>query len=155
MQSSGSFSVLKPTEAAGFTAIELLVTALVIAILVAIAVPGYGHYQLRRQRAEATRGLLAIQAQEERFLLKNGFYSGSVDGAAPRGLGLPRVSEQGHYEFQLAAGPAGSSYLARALPRRRGGQNPDGRCAVFSLDQNGRNQAQDATGADRTAECWH
>jgi len=58
----------------GFTLIEALITAALIGILVAVALPGYRNYIRRAQRAEARTGLLQAAHWLERVATARGVY---------------------------------------------------------------------------------
>ena len=59
---------------AGFTLIELMITVAIVAILSAIAYPGYRNYVIRGQLVDATNGLSAMRADMERFYQDNRTY---------------------------------------------------------------------------------
>jgi type IV pilus assembly protein PilE len=65
---------------AGFTLIELMITVAVIAILAAIAYPGYQAYGIRAQRSAAQQLMLNIASREEQFLLDSRQYTGTLSG---------------------------------------------------------------------------
>lgn len=138
----------------GFTLIELLIAAVVLAVLAAIAVPSYRSHVLRTQRTDATAALLRVQAAQEKFFLQHNRYADRLSDAPPAGLGLPAVSEQGHYELHVSVGANADSFSASAVPRAGTGQADDARCRRFTIDHNGLRAAFDAAGVERTPECW-
>jgi type IV pilus assembly protein PilE len=136
----------------GFTLVELMITVVIVAILAAIAVPSYRNYVMRSQRSEATTVLLRIQAAQEKFFLQNNGYTLNLAAPPPGGLGIPAVTDGGHYNLSLVAGPNPQSYIARA--DATGSQGDDTKCQQLTIDQNGTRQAFDGGGANQTQECW-
>jgi type IV pilus assembly protein PilE len=133
-------------EASGFTLIELMIVIVVVAILAAIAIPGYRQYVLRTNRTEAKRTLLNVAAAEEKFYLQNNTYAGpsALTTPPPAGLGIPGTTEHGHYTVAIDAADA-ATFSATATAQ--GGQAQDSRCASFTINQAG---GRTATNAD----CW-
>lgn len=136
----------------GVTLLELLVCALVLAILAALAVPAYQGPVLRARRSDARGALLQVLASQERNYLEHGRYSADLAGApAAGGLGLSGISEAGWYALQVQLTAGGSGYLATATPLQ--GQRGDARCTSLSIDERG---TRGATGSDPQASrgCW-
>ena len=61
----------------GFTMLELVTALAIVAVLLALAVPGYQRYLQRAERAEALRALLAAAACQERVRAQGGYYDTS------------------------------------------------------------------------------
>ena len=135
------------TLASGFTLIELLIALVIASILVTIAVPSYRRYILRSQRTDATVALMRIQGAQEKYFLQNNRYAPSLDA-----LSLPNLSDGGYYTIELT--PGAMEYEAKATPRASLGQTDDKPCQTFLIDHNSVKHATDATGTDRTNECW-
>lgn len=138
----------------GFTLIELLIAIVIVAILAAIAIPGYRSYVLRAQRAEATTSLLRAQAAQEKYFVQFNRYAPSLTAAAPDGLGLADTSETGLYGLTLALIDGGNGFRVTATVQAGAGQDDDTRCTSFSIDHSGVKGARSAAGDDTTGDCW-
>lgn len=142
-------------HARGFTLIELLIALTVVAILSAIAWPGYGAIMHRAQRHDARLALLELQHDQERHYLRHFEYTDLLtDPPAAGGLGRSDRSRSGEYQLSVTLRADGQGYIAHAVPAPESRQARDRTCARFSLDQTGRHAATDAAGADSTASCW-
>lgn len=137
----------------GVTLIELMIVFILIGIVAAIAVPAYRSHVLRAQRSDATSALLRVQAAQEKFFVQNGRYSADLRGApGAGGLGLSASSERGFYAIAVSLTPNGYTATASAIPANA--QTEDRNCRSFTIKETGARSALDASGADRTAECW-
>jgi type IV pilus assembly protein PilE len=107
--------------------LELVTALALVAILMALAVPGYQRYLQRSERAEAVRALLAAAACQERVRAQGGYYDTSrcVDGAmtAAYAVRIEPPDDHSSLAFTLIAEPL----------RQRAGD----RCGSLSLDQAG------------------
>lgn len=94
----------------GFTLIELMVVVVVIAILAAIALPGYRDYVQRGKLVEAFNGLSEFRVRMEQFYQDNRKY----DGAGLGGCGAAAPTSR-YFTFTClpAAAPA-QTYVATA-----------------------------------------
>lgn len=123
----------------GFGLLELVIALLVIAVLLAFAIPSYRQYVSRAHRAEAVRNLLAAAECQERIRAESGYYDTSHC--------LSDLDNR-HYAFRVepADEPASLAFTVLAIPRR-----PD-RCGNLALDQAG-TRTVGADGAN-VADCW-
>jgi len=135
----------------GVTLLEVLVVLLVVGILAALALPAYRQHLVRVHRSEATMLLYEIAAAEERFFLRHGNYTGELSSAAPLGLGLSVTKASTRYAFSVALASDAQTYIATATPTSDGGQDSDGECLAFSIDQRGRRAV---SGSRETSFCW-
>jgi type IV pilus assembly protein PilE len=142
----------RSSTARGFTLIELMITLVIAAILITIAVPSYRRYILRSQRTDATVALTRIQAAQEKYFLQYNRYAPALTPNPPGGLALPNVSDGGFYTIELT--PGAMEYEAKATPREGSGQTADTTCQLFEVDHNSVKRASDGSGTDRTNECW-
>lgn len=145
-----------PRRSRGFTLAEILTALIVVAVLVALAVPMWRNHQLRVHRAEGQAALIAAQAAQDKFFATHARYANGAEipALAPAGLGLAPLSEHGFYRIEVSASADGLAYVATARVTAAQGQADDSRCVELSLDQNGRRRAVDTDGADRSADCW-
>ncbi len=67
----------------GFTLIELMIAAAIVAILVGVALPSYRDYLIRGHLADASNGLALMRAQMERHYQDNRSYATVGGFAAP------------------------------------------------------------------------
>jgi type IV pilus assembly protein PilE len=141
----------------GFTAIEILTALVVVGVLAAIAIPMWRTHLLRVRRAEARDALTGLQAAQDRYFGAHARYADAAQLAvrAPDGLGLSTSSAHGLYALTLETSADGLGFLATARALARAGQDGDERCAVFTIDHVGQMAASDASGVDRSADCWH
>ena len=59
----------------GFTLIEVMIVAAIVAILASVAYPSYQDSVIKTKRAEARTALMQIMQQQERFYSQNNTYS--------------------------------------------------------------------------------
>lgn len=64
----------------GFTLIEIMIAVVVIAILVAVALPSYTDYAIRGKITEATANLADMRVKMEQYFQDNRTYAGGVAG---------------------------------------------------------------------------
>jgi type IV pilus assembly protein PilE len=134
----------------GFTLIEALITAALIGVLVAVALPRYRDYIRRAQRAEARSGLLQAAHWLERVATARGVYPAKASDF-PETLGnVPSRAYRISFE---PIDDRGSGYTLRATPQ--GDQTSDA-CGTYTLDQAGtRGLAATSASDDLIAECWN
>ncbi|MDN6856349.1 type IV pilin protein [Pseudomonas sp. CAN2814] len=139
----------------GFTLIELMVTAAIVAILAAVAYPSYQSYILRGNRAEGQAMLNDAAARQERYYAQNYAY---VTSAADLGkLGMRNTtgtgsstsiaSDTGKYALSVSGT---NTYTLTATPQ--GVQAKDTKCGNLTLDAAG-TKGVSATGAS-VNDCW-
>jgi type IV pilus assembly protein PilE len=140
----------------GFTLSEVLTALVVLAVLIAVAIPMWRTHELQTRRDDAIGALLAVQKAQDRYFGQHARYAteAQVAGSPPAGLGVPLQSRLGSYRITIhtSADGLGFQASARALPTQA--SQADTRCAELRIDQNGRRFAADADGVDRSADCW-
>lgn len=93
----------------GFTLIELMVVAVIIALLSAIALPSYRQYAIRGSRVQAQAELLQLAALQEKIFLNSNSYAFGANGVTTaytgtNAGGLGRTSgrtNDGRYDLSL------------------------------------------------------
>ncbi len=112
----------------GFTLVETLVAMVVLALIVAVAVPSYREHTIRARRTDAKLSLLAAAAAQERHFLDANAYAATLAE-----LGVAGFSRQGHYALDVEA-VSTVAFVLRATPAINGAQVDDG---PFRLDSAG------------------
>jgi len=135
------------------TLLELLVALTLVGLLAGLAYPSYRGHVMRAYRMEAIEALLAIAAAQERFHLQHGHYAEGFEPEVAPGLRLDPLTSGARYQL-LISPVAPASFVARAVPRPGSGQEQDGRCSEFGLDDSGRRWAIDSVGRNSTTACW-
>lgn len=142
----------------GFTLIELLVALSVVAILSAIAWPGYAGIVHRAQRNDARLALLRLQHLQERHYATHLRYAGSLGATGDaETLVTSDRSDAGLYILALETSEDGQRYTATATADPAGRQRRDTGCQGFSIDQAGTRRSADTSGDWAGADplrCW-
>ncbi len=127
--------------------VDLMVTAAVIGIVSAVALPSFQVRSLRVHRVEAKAELLQIASVLERCFARFSDYD-HADCRAQ--IALPRVLASGRYVISTAALDA-ERYQLQAVPQ--GKQVADQECGTLLIDSSGiRTVSASATQA--AARCW-
>ena len=157
-RSSFSSSRMGGPRIGGFTLVELMITVVILAIIVAIALPSYQAQSQKARRTDARNALLDIAGREERFLSVSNAYSQLPSDVGYGGAAWPQnVTPNSYYSVTVtvpAPGfPAGTpSFLVTATPI--GLQVTDTTCATFTVNQIGQQTAQNSGGVDTSTTCW-
>jgi len=94
-------------RSAGFTLIEAMIVVVVIAILVAVAIPSYRDYIIRANRSAAQQFMLSIANRQEQYRLDARSYALNL-GAVACGLNLTAPAELAtRYSFSIT-NPSGN-----------------------------------------------
>ncbi|HQU16865.1 MAG: hypothetical protein B7Z66_11820 [Chromatiales bacterium 21-64-14] len=146
---------------AGFTLIELMITIVIIAILVAIGYPSYRSWVVTSRRSDAHTLLTQAASDEERFYTLYNSYAPNVGAPSctfGQACGLPPAdaqSPEGYYTLAvapMAGATISTSYLLTATPTSKGNQNLDTQCTTLTLDST--NQ-KGSTGTGSVQKCWN
>jgi len=145
----------------GFTLIELMITAVIVAILAAIAVPSYASYIARARRADARVQLVQAAQFMQRFYTANDSYSedrasNNVINVIPAGLKQSPADSSKIYELALPQTNT-VSFTLHMVPVA-GGSMANDLCGTFTLSSTGVrgilvNNVQDNTSPLRDT-CW-
>jgi len=149
---------------AGFTLIELMVTLVIAAIVLSIAVPSYQQQIRKSRRTDARNAVLDLAAREERYLSTANVYS-----VTPSDLGYtgawPITVGSGYYQVSVgnvnapnpaAVPPTVATFTVTATAI--GTQLNDTTCRTFSVDQTGQQSSTTSGGAlsvGTASTCWN
>ena len=147
----------------GFTLIEMLVTIVIAAILVVIALPTYQTQIRKSRRTEAKTAILDFAAREERYLATQNVYSsdpGQLQYTATGGS-WP-VSTGSYYQITTptvtnptAASPTAlPTFSVTVVPAPGSPQLADSSCQSFTVTQTGLQSSTDSGGSPSTSSCW-
>lgn len=137
------FAPHKPSaRASGFTLIELMITAGIVAILAAIALPSYASYIARARRADARTQLVQVAQFMQRFYASNDSFSkdranNDVINQIPGGLKQSPGDSAKIYDLTIpTATLTPTSFEIRMVPVADGvmGNDP---CGTFTLTSTG------------------
>ncbi len=132
----------------GFTLIELLVTVVIVAILMAVALPAYNNYVLRGKLTEAFNNLASLRVQLEQYYQDNRSYGST---AALCGVAMPAA---GYFTYSCNWGAAGiNDQTFTVTATGVATKNTGG--FTFTIDQ-GNNKATSAAppGWNTSNACW-
>jgi len=128
----------------GFSLMELLVVVSIMAILGAMAYPGYQRHLAGSRRVAAAACLLErAQAMERYYAINQGY----LDAPAP----LPCHTVAGFYQLSFVDAPTAQAYVLQAVPQ--GAQAiHDTHCGTLSLNQWGERMVSVAD--TEPMQCW-
>lgn len=135
----------------GVTLLEVLVVAVIIALLLSIGLPAYQASVHKGRRSDALTLLLDVATRQEQFMLQRSTYTTKLTD-----LGYASditVSAEGHYRVLAApcdGGDIAVCYRLTATPVPGGLQEGDSGCTSISLNSLGE---RGASGVPAT-RCW-
>lgn len=130
---------MRPSLPRGFTLIELMITVAIVAILAAIAYPGYQDHLRKSRRAEAQAFMMAVAARQQQFMVDTRAFAATV---AAVGIPVPSNVSAG-YTVSMPA-PGTSTFTLTLTPTALQAAE---KCGTLSIDQNGTKTAA-------TSGCW-
>ncbi len=127
----------------GFSLFELMITLVILAILVAIAIPVYRNYVMRARRSDGIQALLAIQIAEEKYRLSNSTYGTLVQ------VWSGSTSSEGYYSLSVSAVSASTYTITASAIGNQANDTADGvSCATLTLTYS------NGTTAKSPSNCW-
>ena len=144
-----------------FTIAEMLTALVALVVIAAIAVPMWRTHELRLRRQEAIDALRAVQSAQDDYFGRHARYAdeGQLRASSPqvlleKALSAKGLSARGNYRLTVNKSADDLTYtaVARVVPLET--EAADTRCVELRIDQNGRRFALDASGEDRSADCW-
>jgi len=113
----------------GFTLMELLIVAVIVAVLGVVAYPGYQRHLAAGRRVVAAACLLEhAQFMERHYAVKQSYLD------APEPLPCHGVAE--FYQLSFAEIPAVTTYVLQAVPQAAQAMH-DAQCGTLSINQRG------------------
>jgi type IV pilus assembly protein PilE len=141
----------KHSPAAGFTLIELMVTILIGAILVSIAAPTYMNQIRKSRRTEARTAVLDLASREERLFSTTHAYSTDPATLGYEAFGV--AIGGGYYSLTVKFDNTITTPNFTVTATAINAQTKDIQCALFIVDQTGKQQTKTSGNVDSTAEC--
>ncbi|MDB5885073.1 MAG: fimbrial protein [Polaromonas sp.] len=126
----------------GFTLIELMITAVIVAILAAIALPSYASYIARARRADARTQLVQAAQFMQRFYTANDSYSedragNDVINRMPGGLKQSPADSAKLYDLAIPSETlTATNFVLRMVPVV-GGAMANDPCGTFTMSSTG------------------
>jgi type IV pilus assembly protein PilE len=133
----------------GITLIELMVVVAIVAMLAAIALPGFNRQVMKSRRTDGHNLLLRIAAEQERYYTSFNRYTANLSAAPPAGLGMGSLnSEHGYYTVAAVVGAGGQTFTLTATANDN---QADDACGNLTL---GNSDAKGFTGDESNGICW-
>ena len=117
----------------GFTLVELMVTVVIVAILLGIAVPSYSLYMKQSRRGETESALMDIAQREQTYLLDQRAYAVGAGALATLNTTLP-ADVNAYYTVTINPGATAVSFIATAAPKAGTAQAGD---PTLTIDNTG------------------
>jgi type IV pilus assembly protein PilE len=131
----------------GFTLLEMMIAAAILAILAAIAYPSYSQSIINGRRADGKTALMNLANRMEQYYAQNNTFA----TATIANVGLAAASDQGYYTLSITAQPQ-NTYTIRAT--RAGIQTADTRCGDLTLTSAGVKDKVNDTAGYTASQCW-
>src|SRR5438874_6232951 len=96
---------MRKYRVAGFTVLELMVVALIVAVIAAIALPAYQLTVQKSRRADGTTALMDLANRMQRYYSENNTFVGATIAAGVPATDVlaSATSPQGYYTLTLCA----------------------------------------------------
>ncbi len=131
----------------GFTLIELMIIAAIVALLAAIAIPAYTSYSIRAKRSAAESFIMSVANKQEQYVLDARQYASSL---AALNMTVPSDVDANYNVTITNVGTTPPTYTINAVPKEMQAVN-DTKCATVSIDQAG---AKSQSGTGTVNDCW-
>lgn len=123
------------SRSGGFTLVELMVTVVIVAILLAIALPSYQEHLRKGRRAAAQAFLMDVASREQQYLIDARSYAVGAGALGRLNLTVPaEVSSFYTVTVEPAAAAVPPRYVVTATPLPTSSQFQDG---VLTLEHTG------------------
>ena len=118
----------------GMTLIELMIVVAIIGIVSAIAVPAYGTYVHKANRADAYIALERMAAAQARYNLNNnGIYTTSISALSGS---VSATSDKGYYDLSISSDNVAKEFVITAKAVASGPQaDDDTACQTLTINQ--------------------
>ena len=128
----------------GFTLIEVMVVAAIIAILAAVALPSYNEYVLRSRLVEGTNVLSTMRAQMEQYFQDNRTYAATGAFTPP----CQTAQAAGTFTVSCPTAPTATAYMITAAG--------SGLTSAFTytVDQQGVRATTASSWGHTSTACW-
>ncbi|MEJ1964623.1 MAG: type IV pilin protein [Gammaproteobacteria bacterium] len=149
------YAVLSNRRRRGFSLIELLTVVTIVAILAAIAIPGYRDHVIRSNRAGAKTALVEDAQFLERIRTESNKYN--TDGGAnpidDSRLPVSQSPKDGTAQYTISlTNLTDTTFTLNAVPVSGGVNGKYDKCETLTLDHLG---AKQVTGTEGAATCWN
>jgi type IV pilus assembly protein PilE len=136
----------------GFTLIEIMITVAIVAILAAIAFPGYQQYVLRSKRGLAKSTLVQVLDRQSQFYVDNKSFATDLTalGYAANGFGIDDKGREVAADASnriytvTLVDPTATAFSVNAAPF---GVQAKDKCATLTIDHRGKKSAA-------KTDCW-
>ena len=141
----------------GFTLIELMVVAAIVAIIAAVGYPSYLSHVRKTARAEAKVRLLQVAQLQERYFTEQNTYTTNIAGLlGVTGTVYSSSNNDAGSKYQITVAPGSTgvittSYTLAAVPQ--GGQVDDTDCGTLLLQHTGKKEIY--MGSSTATKCWN
>ncbi len=132
----------------GFSAVELILVALVVCLLLAIIFKNFQESVLMERRSLAQQALVTVTGLQERWFVRMYEYAVSIDEVGGED------SAGDHYRLRITQDPCGDRSCFTVTAVAIGEQEADVDCEKMSITNTGVRRAVNRRNEDTSATCW-